>query len=164
MGNPSKLPIVCLLMFIVAMGSATMVCSEFPPAVFFIFNMFSAASLPPENPSPNIQVTCRYQNTETVIEEQTLKPKENVKMVFSPNIWGTSWYNCDFKWGPKTENLVVWTDSFFMVFWNKRPCKLCMWTVDERGFTEFYESVLGREIGFHPWDGKKKKNSDTSEL
>ncbi|KAG0567551.1 hypothetical protein KC19_7G142500 [Ceratodon purpureus] len=88
-----------------------------------------------------VQVDCWYKNREIAIPERTLRTLEYVQFGgFTPNFWGTTWFNCYFTWGARTAAFEVWIDRFWP---KKRPCSLCSWTVRADGFTEYDASPGG---------------------
>lgn len=132
---------VRLIMLLVVMASASTVLAS--KAVVNIVNIIAIG--------PPIQVHCKLGNIVDVIPERTLAQNERVGWGFTPNVWGTTSYNCDFKWGDLTQGFDVWWDDFFLSIWIERPCTHCLWTVGEDGFFRA-EAGGGVQSLVHLWN------------
>lgn len=134
-----------LIVLLMVLERASMASAS--PAGFSIENFISI------NPTPPLLVSCsHYVSSTEVIPWQTIQFSKRTGMEFTPNIWGTTNYSCEFKWGDRTQSFIVWYDKFFLAFWKKRPCTHCLWTVTEAGFyREGEEDGYGHPVLVYMW-------------
>lgn len=125
-----------LIVLLVVMGSASMAFAKKGHADVNIVNSISW-----ESP---LQVHCRNRHKHDALPDTTVQYKQRVGFGFQPNPWGTTRYTCEFKWDRFWQEFPVWVDTFFLSFFETRPCTHCVWTVTVNGF---YREEAGKGNG-----------------
>ena len=66
---------------------------------------------------------------------------------FTPSVWGTTKYACQFTWGIRAREFDVWVDDGWI---SVRPCTHCEWRVGREGF--FRIGQYGQRLFIHGWN------------
>lgn len=138
--------VVVLLMFLVAMDSATKAFGSLRASVI-IYNQITVGS--------PVKVRCNSRHNDIVIPWTTLQSSGSyVGWGFKASIWGGTRFSCRFVWEALTryQDFDVWVDYPPLDILDTRPCTHCVWHVTLDGFKAYERGgVLGRVVEEYPW-------------
>ena len=103
-----------------------------------------------DNEIKNSSVGVHCRSSEDNLGYHILRPSQSIHWSFRQNFWFSTRFSCQFSWGQKRRDIIVFNDHLSK-FCRSKMGNLCFWSIRPEGFNLGYTRYMKDHIRVYTW-------------